>query len=353
MYLGNDEKTETQAPRPSTQVSVVVLAWGAEPDLEACVLAILASVGVDVHVVVVDNGADPASLRTVSQLTGVSVIGPPVNRGFAGGCNFGVENSEAPLVALINSDAFVAPDALARLCEMASKPDVGIASASLRLYERPTVMNSSGNPVHLSGLTWSGGFGEPAADHDTARRIPSATGAALMLQRRIWDDLGGFDPEFFAYLEDTELSLRAWQRGLKVMYVPDAVVLHRYEFSRNANKMYLLERNRLLLVSTLYSRRTLIALAPILLAFEGAMVLAAARGGWLRSKLRGWAWMWSHRSHVKRRRAQNARSRRVTDRELSWIFTPKLDPANIPLPPGIGPFNAIVECYWRFARGVI
>ena len=72
----------------------------------------------------------------------------------------------------------------------------------------------------------------------------------------------------FAYLEDTELSLRCWQRGLKVMFVPDAVVLHDYEFSRNPSKLGLLERNRLIMLLTLYERHTLAVLAPALLAVE-------------------------------------------------------------------------------------
>ncbi len=57
------------------------------------------------------------------------------------------------------------------------------------------------------------------------------------MRRNLWEDLGGFAEEYFAYVEDTEMSLRLWQRGLTVEYVPDAVVLHHYAFSRNKRQV--------------------------------------------------------------------------------------------------------------------
>ena len=75
--------------------------------------------------------------------------------------------------------------------------------------------------------------------------------------------LGGFCEPMFAYCEDTDLSLRCWQRGWRVVLVPDAVVLHRYEFSRNPQKLFLLERNRLLMVLTVYSGRLLAAVGDL------------------------------------------------------------------------------------------
>ena len=76
-------------------------------------------------------------------------------------------------------------------------------------------------------------------------------------------------------------------------------MLHHYEFSRNTEKFYLLERNRLLLVMTLFERRTLLALAPALVLLEVAMLGLALRHGWARQKLRGWWWLMRHASWVR------------------------------------------------------
>ena len=98
-------------------------------------------------------------------------------------------------------------------------------------------------------------------------------------------------------------------------YVPGAVVRHHYEFSRNQRKLYLLERNRAILLLTTYQRRSLLVLAPMLLLTEMLMLGAAIAGGWGRAKLRGWGWLWRHRDWVRARRAliQGERGARLGD----------------------------------------
>ena len=116
----------------------------------------------------------------------------------------------------------------------------------------------------------------------------AASGTGMAVRREVWTALGGFAEEYFAYLEDTELSLRCWQRGLRVVYVPGARVVHRYDFSRNPGKWYLLERNRLILVLTAFEPRTVALLLPALLGVEAGMLAVSLRAGWGREKVGGW-----------------------------------------------------------------
>jgi GT2 family glycosyltransferase len=333
----------------SAEASVIVLAWGEEATLVRCVDSILASRGVAVEAVVVDNGAAPDVMDEV-RARDVHVLGPPTNRGFTGGCNAGVAASTGDVVVLVNSDAFVEPDAIATLVERARCPEVGIASASLRLADAPDLMNSAGNPVHYSGVTWAGAFGEPAADHVVERDVASATGAAMALRRDTWERLGGFDEAMFAYLEDTDLSIRCWQSGLAVRYVPGAVVRHEYEFGKHATKFYLLERNRLLLLACDYELRTLAALLPGLLLVELAMTVQALAGGWLRQKLRGWWWLLTHLGHVRERRRFVGATRRVHDGSWMAHASSRIVPANVDQPPGLGVLNALLNAWWHVAR---
>ena len=341
----------TTAAAPT--VTAVVLAFGAEPTLPECVTSVLASDAVSADVVVVDNGCTSDAVDRVCRLPGVRVVRPARNLGFAGGVGLGAAQASGEFLALVNSDAAVEPRALAELCAVAAEPGVGVASASIRLADRPDIINSAGNPVHFLGLSWAGGHGEPAAWHRDRRPVASASGAGLVLRRALWQALGGFAAEYFAYLEDAELSLRCWQRGLRVEYVPDAVVRHHYEFSRNPRKQYLLERNRLLLVLTLYERRTLLLLAPALVAFDAALLVVAARQGWAREKVEGWGWLLRHRSWVRRRRAQLQGERSCGDRELAALLTTRINPANVPLPPGIAVLNGALAGYWRVVRAML
>src|SRR6185369_14550520 len=144
----------TTAPR----VSAIVLAWLAEPFLRPSVEALLASEKVDVDVVLVDNGCTTDDVHALRGLPGVTVLTPPTNLGFTGGCNLGVANSTGEYVALINQDLIVEPGTLARLVDELAQPDVGVAAGTVFLGDDPGRLNSSGNPVHVLGISWVGGL---------------------------------------------------------------------------------------------------------------------------------------------------------------------------------------------------
>jgi GT2 family glycosyltransferase len=331
-------------------IGVVMLAYGAETVLDVAVRAVLASQGVRVRLVLVDNGCDRTDLDDLSTELGFELVRPPTNLGFTGGVDLGASRLATPFLALVNSDAVVEPSALGRLAAVAAEPETGIVSGSIRLSSDPSTMNSAGNPLHFLGLCWAGGLGEPATLHDEPKDVAAASGAALVLRREVWDALGGFPLEFFAYQEDLELSWRCWQSGLRVRYVPDAVVVHHYEFSRNALKMYLLERNRLLFVLTCYGGRTLALLAPALIAFELAMAVVAGSQGWGRQKVRGWAWVLGHLGWVRARRRTVQAARTVPDRELAALWVDRFDAAAMPLPAAVAPLQSLLVRYWMLVR---
>lgn len=334
-------------------VTAVVLAYGDQPYLCDAVDRLLASTGVSVQVVVVDNGCTHPSLDGLRDRPGVLLLEPGTNTGFTGGCNLGAAATGTEFLAFVNSDALVEPGALAALVAVAARPEVGLASASLRLAGTPELLNTAGNPVHVLGLSWAGHLGEPASAHAVERPIPSATGAAVAVRRSVWEALGGFTEEFFAYCEDADLSLRCWQQGWDVVYVPSAVVLHHYEFGRNPAKFYLLERNRLIMVLSVYGARTLLLLAPALLAFEFAMLAVAAAGGWLPAKLRGYRWLLRERRWLAAHRRSVQAARRRTDRELAHLLTARFDQGVLPLPVGGGLLNAAMAGYWELVRRLL
>lgn len=330
------------------RVSVVVLAYGDEPLLDRCLRCVRADTGPDAEIIVVDNGCTRTDLPAVVDSVSAILTAPAQNLGFAGGCNHGVLQSTGDVIVLVNSDAFVNPGCIEAITDVARGPDVGLASACVVLDQSPDTVNTVGNPVHVSLLSWAGGYGDPRTDHAEPGLVASATGAVVAVERSVWDELGGFWDELFAYLEDCDLSLRCWQSGYEVRYVADAVARHCYEFSRNPSKLYLLERNRLALLLTLYERSTLLRLFPLLVTVEVLMIALATRQGWLRAKLRGWWWLMRNHAEVKRRRSwvQGMRSR--SDRDLRWLFTTRVAPANVSPPPGMSMLNALFAgwCRW-------
>jgi GT2 family glycosyltransferase len=334
-----------------THVTVVVLAWGSQPLLHKCVASIRGSTGVSTDVVVVDNGCTDDAVATLPDDPNVAVVTAPSNLGFGGGCNLGARSARGEVVAFVNPDAIVSETALAALAAPLADPEVGITSARLRLLDQPEQLNSSGSSIHYLGIGWANGYGVDASLEARRRPITGATGAAMAMRRDTFDDLGGFTPEYFLYLEDSELSLRCWLAGMRVELIPEADVWHDYEFSRNTQKFYFLERNRLLLVSSMYSTRTLVLLAPALIAYELAVTVLSLVQGWLPEKVRGWMWIARHRAWALEHRRAVQRRRVIDDRALAELLVDRFDAGHLPMPGAARPVDWCFARYWRLVKG--
>lgn len=322
-----------------TDVSAIVCAFGPEPHLPDVVAALRASSGVDVEIIVVDNGS-PACADLPADVT---VLRPGRNTGFAGGCNLGAGAATAATLVFVNSDAIVDRDCLRLLHADVSDPGAGLVGATILLADEPEVVNSWGNPVHLLGFSWAGGYGHPAAQARSGERA-SVSGAVFAVRADVYRELGGMDEDYFAYGEDLELSMRAHLAGYGVEVDADAVAWHHYDFARNPDKLYLLERNRLITVLTTYSGRTLLAVMPLLVAAEAAVLLRARREGWSDRKRQGWRWLAGHRRYLRDRRRRVQGLRRRDDRVLDLRVA--LDPPErfgIAMPPR---WQGLVDTYW-------
>jgi GT2 family glycosyltransferase len=322
---------------------VIVVAYESGTALTRCLDSLE-----DEDVVVVNNGAAGPEIEAAASR--VRVIDSE-NAGFGAGCNRGVRETDADVLVFVNPDTVVQPGAVQALARALEAPDVGVVQARLRLLEQPELLNSGGNVLHVSGLAWPGGYGDPADGLTHVQEIAYASGAAFAIRRDVFLELGGFTEKLFLYQEDLELCWRAHLHGLRVLVVPEADVLHDYVLERpGRQKEYYLERNRLIVVLSAFSARLLLLLAPVLLAVEAGIVLVAWRQGWLREKTRGWAWLVRNGSWLAAHRRETQALRRVSDRKLARFLTPVLDPRMLELPSGIAVLNGLIAAWWRGVR---
>ncbi len=331
-------------------ITAVVVAWGPSPHLPRCASSILGSEGVDVDLVVVDNGCPEDVMRLLPDDGRLHVLTAERNLGFGGGCNLGVTKATGDVLVFVNPDAVVSPLALYSLAKVLEDPSVGIASARLRLMNEPDLLNSSGGVMHFLGFGWAENFGMPAASMVDVHPVTGASGAAMAIRTEDFDELGGFTPEFFLYQEDLELSLRTWMSGRSVVVVPDADVWHDYSFSRNPQKYYYVERNRLLLVASLYEKTTLLLLAPALIALELGMLVLAARQRWLTQKVRGWIWIVRNRRWVLSHRQAVQAARSIRDGAIAPLLVGRFDARQVDMPILARPIDWLLGQYWRVAR---
>jgi N-acetylglucosaminyl-diphospho-decaprenol L-rhamnosyltransferase len=300
------------------------------------------------ELVVVDNGSSDRTAEAArAAAPEASVLEHRDNVGFAGGCNAGAAASSAPLLFFLNPDATPATgclDELRRVEEL--RPDWGAWQALVTMNGGATI-NTAGNVVHFLGIGWAGGCGDPVA---TAPSEPTevgfASGAALVVRRADWERLEGFDERYFMYCEDMDLGLRLWLGGSAVGIAPAARVEHDYEFAKGERKWFLLERNRWWTLVCDYPARLLLLLAPALLVAEVALLAVAARGGWLRAKLRAQgAVLWALPELLERRRRVQA-ARTASEGEFARRLTAEVDNPNLGGLAGI-PFLARAQrAYW-------
>jgi GT2 family glycosyltransferase len=296
------------------------------------------------EVLLVDN--DPqAPLEGIEGISEkLQTLRPGANLGYTGAANLAASAATGEWLWFLNPDAVAARDCLAALLAAVDGPDVAVVGAQVLLPDGR--VNAGANPVNLAGISWSGGYGR-AQEHAPARDVAAVSGASLLVRRDRFLELGGLCPFFFMYVDDTDLAWRVRLGGGRVRYCPAAVVVHDYEFDKGREKWFYLERNRAWALLSNLQPRTLVLLAPVLLATEGAVLARAARDGWLRQKLRAWAALVAGAPGLLRWRRRVQAARRVSDAEVLALFVGGMDTelAGMGTP---GWVNAVLERYRRF-----
>lgn len=193
---------------------------------------------------------DNSSRRLVPQNSLARVIYNDRNVGFGAAINQAVRASDAPFIATLNDDAVAHPNWLAALVEaMESRLDIGMCASQVRLAGDGR-LDSAGMLICLDGSSKQRGHLQPPSAFARMQEVLMPSGSAALYRRAMLDEVGLFDESFFLYCEDTDLGLRARWAGWECLYVPAAVVDHRYSHSAgksSALKAYYVERNRLFL----------------------------------------------------------------------------------------------------------
>ncbi|MGB0120889.1 MAG: glycosyltransferase family 2 protein, partial [Solirubrobacterales bacterium] len=192
-------------------LTVVIVAYNSAAELGRTLPALRAELEGDDEVIVVDNGSTDELAGVVSEhLPDARIETMGANLGFAAAVNRGAELAGGDLLLVLNPDARPEPGfGLAIRRPLKTHPGWA-AWMGLVLYRENDrlYINSAGNPVHFTGISWAGGHGEPAGEAGPDREVPTASGACLAMPLETWRRLGGFPEEFFLYQEDTDLSIR-------------------------------------------------------------------------------------------------------------------------------------------------
>ncbi|HST28252.1 MAG TPA: glycosyltransferase, partial [Rudaea sp.] len=211
------------------RVSIVIPVHNKIDYTVACLRSLAAHPGAAAfETIVVDDASSDATAERLAQVDGIRVLRNARNMGFVGSCNAGAAAARGEFLAFLNNDTVVEDgwlDALLRVFE--EEPEAGLAGAKL-VYPDGR-LQEAGGIVFADGSGWNyGRFDDPADPrYEFRREADYCSGAAIMLRREFFRELGGFDTRYApAYYEDTDLAFAVRAAGKKVFYEPRAVVVH-------------------------------------------------------------------------------------------------------------------------------
>jgi len=178
-------------------------------------------------VIVVDNGSDDGSANFIKEnYPEFSVLENKENLGFAKAVNQGINASETEYIFLLNNDVKLKENCISNLIDCIKEDEDIFAVASKMIQYGRDKIDDAGDEYTLLGWTKKVGENKPSNQYNNRKEVFSACAGAALYRQKILDKIGYFDENFFAYMEDVDISYRARIHGFKCIYCPQAVVYH-------------------------------------------------------------------------------------------------------------------------------
>jgi len=210
-------------------ISIVIVTWNGVGHLEACLTAVRDQQGVDAETILVDNASTDGSVSFVRErFPWVRLVCLDRNHGFAGGNNAGAREARGSYLAFLNNDTVADPNWLRALRNGLDGPRrVALATSRVVYMHDPTIVDSAGDGMTRAGGAFKHHHGGSASEVTESREVFGACGAAFIVPKAVFSEIGGFDEDFFLSHEDVDLSYRAQLRGYRCRYIADSIVRHR------------------------------------------------------------------------------------------------------------------------------
>lgn len=275
-------------------IEIIIPNWNGEAMLRHCLQSLRQQTFAGFTVTVVDNGSRDGSIDLVEQqFPEVRLIKLDHNTGFSVAVNTGIEAAKAPWLLLLNNDMEVAPDCLENLrLAVAQYPEYDFFALKMMNFHQREFIDGAGDAVLRGGVGYRLGTMEKDGEgyrHD--RETFGACAGAALYARGMFARVGLFDSDFFAYLEDVDLNMRARRLGSRCMFLASALVYHIGSASSgskiNELTVRLSTRNNIYVLAKNYSWGLLLRFLPAIAVYQTAWLLFCLKKGMLAPYLSG------------------------------------------------------------------
>jgi GT2 family glycosyltransferase len=208
-------------------ISIVITNFNGRKYLEACLTSVLSQTFKDFEVIIADNGSSDDSVDYLKKnFPCVRVIKNEKNLGFAGGTNAGIVQARGEYILTLNNDTQMENSFLKELIvPMELDNRIGMCASKMLLNDGR--IDSTGICLSRSGAAWDRGTMEPdLGQYDSSEEVFGPCAGAALYRKKMLDEIGLFDEDFFLYMEDVDLAFRGRLAGWRCCYIPDAKVRH-------------------------------------------------------------------------------------------------------------------------------
>ena len=308
-------------------INIIIPNWNGKKLLAQCLESLQNQTYHDFSITVIDNGSSDGSVTFLQkQYPDVHCISFSVNRGFSVAVNEGIRNSTSPYIFLLNNDIEVAADCLERLMiQVEQLPEFDFFSLKMMNYHQRNLLDGAGDGIMRGGVGYRyGTMEEDCERYNRGSEVFGVCGGAALYRKKFFKTVGLFDEDFFAYLEDVDLNLRARRFGLRCYYIPTAVVYHIGSATSgpkiNAMTVCLSTKNNINIIVKNYPVTLLIKFLPAVIVYQFFWLLFVLKKGEFISYLKGLAKGIAQMPKMLRKRGEIAKQQRISIREFSELI---------------------------------
>lgn len=258
-------------------VSIIIVNWNGSNDLKTCLPSLLKLRYKPIEILIVDNGSTDDSLIRLKQFAKaykkvfqqIHIMQIPENLGYAEGNNIGYKKAKGQLLLLLNNDTIITDDVLTPLvAKITADPLIAAVQPKILQYPNKKLIDSIGSYFIGTGFLYHIGHNKPGqSKYHKDSEVFSVKGACMLLRKSAIDKVGLFDTNYFAYFEETDLCMRLWLAGYKVIYFAHATIYHKggETFKKLPNSLLLFHsyKNRIATYTKNFELRTLVRVLPL------------------------------------------------------------------------------------------
>ncbi len=318
------------------KVSIIIVNYNGQKYVDRCVASVFENIYPDYEVVVVDNGSNDGSVSLLREKYGqrgnFKLVTLSSNLGPSAARNKAAAQATGKYLALLDNDTVPEPDWLIEPVKaMEADATLGACQCKLLLLKNPKQLDYTGDYISQYGfLVQRVETGDTDIGQSDQRvEILSAKSAAMLIRRAAFDRAGGFDPDYFIYVEETDLGWRTWLAGYRIIFIPESRVLHEFGTSsvilpnqQNFLSKFHGTKNYIMTLAKNFGTVNYLTVIPIHVFLWLAMASVLCFKGQRKSGLyitRGVWWTITHAGSIRRKRRRIQAQRQIEDKKLMPI----------------------------------